>query len=176
MSVRPATLACIGIAIIAAACGGGGADLTSEERLELDAYFAGVDTLISGVADEIRSIDDAPGAAPLPTDAALQEQAAYLSAGYAWWSNLFGDFSEDLAALDPPPAAEDAHARLLETIVATAGANEGASQQDLESQEGLGAAFALIQEVAGSPGAACRELQAIADDNDVSLTLNCAFE
>ena len=91
--------------------------------------------------------------------------------------DIIRDFIEDLENIEPPEEAQDAHERVVE------GGREAADQfediideaSDAESIEDFFAALSSDEfaNVGQAFDDACQELQALADENEIDVTLNC---
>ena len=155
---------------IAAACGGGGEALTLEE------YFQEVDGLIDNVADEAEAIGE-EAFADLDLSAPLEEQIEAWRSFYSGYQAVTEQFSEGMRELDPPAEVEDAHNALVEAADDFAQASGDISDKlaEVATQADFVAASAAFGEL-GNPEEACSDLQGIADENGIDVSLNCALE
>lgn len=168
MTLRTAALAGIAIALVVAACGGEEADLTPDERLELQEYLAGVDALLDVAVEKFNTDDPLMSLQPLDPP---ETEAEAIRISLGWYAMFWNDFANDLTDLQPPARAEAAHGNWIEVARTIADANEAALlQPDLESAQ------SLFEGLEGSQVLACLNMQEIVDNANISVDLNCRFE
>ena len=167
---RIAMLAGCALALVAIACAGGG----DGEEPTLEEYFTRLEVMLDDVAE--RTNDEDPFAEP-DESASVEEQLEAVANFVADFGEAAGDFSDDLAALRPPPEAQAAHEALADAAQDLAENLDEAL--DLLENETSGTtlvdAFALLEE-GGDPEAACNGLQDVADENEIAVALNCELE
>ena len=141
---------------------------------ELTLYFDDLAAIQSELSEGIEIIDEQSQAAFVDPAAARQTLNATKSAGEAALS--------DLEELDVPSEAADAHASLESAGQAYLDAIDGLSNdlQDIQAGEEYDAFLAgtedpnsEIQQARADLQAACDEMQAVADDNNVDVALEC---
>ena len=153
-----------------AACGGGG----SGKELTLDEYFQQL--------QDIKENYDARGAAldEKSMDPAEGEEVAAFQEYFAKGQVIFADTLNDVKNLNPPAEAKDAHDEFVAALEGGQTALEDFSDQvaDVESLSELMATIAEL-ETKGFDAAfeaidnACAKLQAIADENNIDVDLDC---
>lgn len=159
----------LGLVGVAGACGGGGEALTLEE------YFQRL-----GAANEELSQqeEEVPDPEFNDDDVFDEQEKQSLRENVDAFISLLEDFRDVLADLDPPDEVEDEHnetlARLDDFIAAFRAA--GDRVQDAQSLEDLDAAFADVNAADAPLTQACFALQAIANDNNIDVDLECEEE
>ena len=148
----------------AVACG-------SDDKGDLEEYYRTLDSLFQDVAEGMDELK-----AGLP--ASVQETgtaAAYFKAEMALWRESFTD---KLPGIEPPPEAQAAHHRFVETWVAFEDQLRDAREHYATVVESTAKAEAVSDVYEPRVAAArerfevaCRALQAIADDNGIDVNL-----
>jgi hypothetical protein len=157
------------LALAAAACGdGGGGD---DGGLTLAEYFRRFDALDDDVASQQAALRER---FPNPTANADTARDFYTDG-----AALLADAATRLGDLAPPSEVEDVHDRVVEATRARADAAQ-AILDDLAEAETRDDVVAAVNAQGGSVQAAidqlngaCDDLQAIADENDVVVDLQC---
>lgn len=168
-SFFPIGLLALALAALAAACdgGGGGDELTLEE------YFQQMETISNQGRDDLLALQEQfPDASAEP-----QEMLAFFDG----FIEIFGMTMDQVAALDPPGEAEDAHEEFRdageELVELGPSVSERLAQvastadleaffEELNQNEELNEASRRFDD-------ACNNLQAIADDNGINADLRC---
>jgi hypothetical protein len=172
LSLATAGLAALGA--LAAACGDGGEALTLEE------YFQRLDAQQEEDDRRLEALEY-----PFAPDFASGKSEEEIVNGTRDFFEAALQIREDTLdvfnGIDPPAEAEQAHAEFSEALAAMNRLNEdlvddlagvvATSQLDIAQLEGP--EFRAGDE---RLGAACRALQAIADDNNIDVDLECAEE
>jgi hypothetical protein len=154
--------------VAAAACGDGGGDSSD---LPLAEYFRRFDALDDDVASQQASLRERY---PDPYNDPEKAREFY-SDGTA----LLNDAANRLDALEPPPDVEAAHGRVLDALRVRADASQTILDDlaDAESRDDVVSAVNAVSEDVDAALAdldeACLDLQAVADDNDVIVDLEC---
>ena len=182
MMLRTLAILGIAIALALAACGGdseevvpgGGGDGNGGGELTLEDYFTRVDGLVGELA---ANVDDEEFFAEPDDFASVEEQGESLAKTYGDFAENIAVFSDGLADLQPPPAAQAAHEKLLseskaftedsEELVGLL--NSATSEADIQE------AFELLDSAA-NPTEACNALQDVAEENDIVVSLSCALD
>jgi hypothetical protein len=163
----------LALVIVAAACGGGGGG----GALSLEKYFQRLEELDQAF-DEKNDALSVQLQNELAAVASPEEAIEVLA-------RLFRDeglptlqgFVDDLAALDPPSEAEDAHNEAVEAGREAVQALEDLIEQ-IESADTPAEVERLLTDDTTDPAferfdQACFGLQEVADDNDIAIDLNC---
>ena len=147
----------------AAACGG-------EDSLTLEEYFQQVDALIDNTAEQSNALGEEPFAG---LDA-LEEQIEASRSFYFGFAAITATFRDAIRDIDPPAEVEDAHNALVEAAddFEQASGDLIDKLDEVTSQADFDAAFAALN----TPEEACSDLQGIADENGIDVSLNCALE
>lgn len=144
--------------------------MSAEEYLQgLEASVRSVDEQVVELQDEaFVDIDDTS------TD---EELLAASRVYYPQYSDVIEGFLDDMGALDPPPELEGVHTDYMEAGDAFAGVLSEAAEQVLAAttREDLVDAFVEADATAASERLtqACFDAQAIADEQAISVDLNC---
>jgi|CXWL01.1.fsa_nt_gi hypothetical protein len=155
----------LGATLMMSACGGGG------DTLSLDEYFEEVEALDADTSDRA----DEVGA-----DVADTEDLDKIKDAFDKLPDVFGDFVAGLEDINPPDEVEDAHKDAIDA------SNDFLDEydkllEDLQDAETLDEITSLVDSRAINKAndrltAACKDLQEIADDNDIRVSLNCGEE
>ena len=162
-------LAVVGGSLLLAACGGG-----DGEELSLDEYFQQLDSIEEGIKTGIGGLDEA-SAGVIGED--LEATRVYVD-GY---QGIVGQAVNDMKDLDPPSEVGDAHDEFVAALSGMLPVWEDLSERlaDLESPSGV---QELLVEAGAEPASqeaserfadACSELQGIADEKGIAVTLDC---
>lgn len=162
--VLVAALALIGGGTLVAACNDDGGSLSLEE------YFERVDELDQAQQDRSTELEDELDA--LGEDASVDQVAD----SFQDQIGVLRDFVDDMDDLEPPDEVRETHDEAVRAL--NAAADQFASAlEDFRDAASIEAAFAAFEsaDLSESEKAddACRELQAIANDNDVGVDLDC---
>ena len=169
MLARRFVPASVVLAIVAAACGGGG-------NLSLEEYFSKMDDLQTSFEQQATALQaQVEGALQGVTD---NEQALTVFKGFLEDSlTATDDLVAKLEALDPPSEAEGPH----EDFVAAGKAIREGLASVIDRYDEFGSIDDISQffttdlaDVEQQGTNACKALQAVADDNDIDVDLSCA--
>jgi hypothetical protein len=169
--VRRFVLGSIVLAIVAAACGGGG-DLSLEE------YFSKMDDLQTSFDQQGTELQtQVQGALQGVTDG--EEQLTVFKGFLEDSLSATDDLVVKLEALDPPGEAQEAH----DDFVAAGKAVRDGLADVIDRYDEFGSIEEISQffttelaDVEQQGTDACGELQAVADDNEIDVDLNCTTE
>ena len=153
---------------LAAGCDGDGGELTLEEYFQrLDATFQDADERGEALGD--------PGGIVGDPQLSLEQKRDAVTAFFNEFLAIITDVTGNVEALDPPAEVEDAHSDLLTALrgfqQSAPGAIDKVDTAQSESEfEALGEEFH-----SGGEGLepACLALQAIADQNNIAVDLQC---
>jgi regulator of protease activity HflC (stomatin/prohibitin superfamily) len=160
---------------MAGACG-------DDDELTLEEYFQQMDTLAADFEDEIDRLGEEfqEAADEAETEEEVIDDFHDFSDSL---TELFEDFVADVEGIDPPSEVEDAHNELaaaqregqdlLEELNERAQRSESVSDVEDWSAEFEGPVSTAISDRTEE---ACFALQAIADDNDIDVDLECEEE
>ena len=172
MTLRTAALAGIAIALLVAACGGGG-----NSELTLEQYFDQVASIMESLEERTASLDQ-PLEQDFNSDA---EQIEAFRDSFTTVIPFFQDFVADLDEIDPPAEIADAQDELVAGFAGLAGGLEDLIDQleDVESSSELSdlltAPDSAFGTAIGQLTIVCLKLLSIADDNDIDAdVLECA--
>lgn len=138
-------------------------DDNSGSSTDVATYMTQVETLMVEISEESGAVEVQAPQAALPA-----------------LSSVLRNKSEELDAIEPPGQAQDAHDALVlalsdggDAILVLGEANEDI--EDINAIPELLAGDPAVTEAGADATAACQELQAIADENNVDVTLSlCA--
>ena len=161
----------LAVGAVAGACGGGGEALTLEE------YFQRLDQIGDEADQKFQALDGGPG-----EEASDEEIADYIDSLTQQEIVIIADFIANLRDLDPPAEAEDVHAEAIESGEAAAqalqaladGIPDALSAAEAEAffaepDPDVEAAFRRFDD-------ACFAFQAVADNNNIDVDLECEEE
>ena len=164
----------IGLTLVIGACDGSeGAD-----RLSLNEYFDRLQVLSGEAAETADQSGDDGG----PSSAAFERDLAAgnfdaIAVGFNQGLDVFRDFLIGIRDLNPPSEAQSAHDALLGALDDFIDSNENlvAQIEDAQTETGFTAIFdnAPPEADAAPIGQACRRLQQVATDNNLSVDLDC---
>lgn len=170
-SFLPVGLLVMALAVLAAACDGGGSG--GGDELTLEEYFQRMETISNEGRDDLLALQEQfPDASAEPDE---------MLAFFEGFIEIFGATMTQVADLNPPGEAEDAHKEFrdagadlvelgpsvserLAQVASTADLE--AFFEELNQNEELNEASRRFDE-------ACNNLQAIADDNGIDADLRC---
>ena len=158
-----------------AACGGGDGGGGDGGELSLDEYFQQL--------EDIKETYDARGEALDQEAETLEEDVGAFQDYFGDLRDIFDDALDDVKGLNPAAEARDAHDEFVAALTAAQVelGDFGDQIADVETVSELMATFAELD----TPGfeatgenieKACRDLQAIADENDIDVDLDCEEE
>ena len=155
--------------VVASACDSDGA-------LSIEEYFQEVDALIDDVAEQSNALGEEVFV-ELDPSAPFAEQIEAVRAFNSGFQAITEGFVDSLNDLDPPAEVEVGHTAFVEAADDFVEASEDFVDQldEVESEAELEALFAAFDE-AGDPEQACLDLQDIADENEIDVSLNCGLE
>jgi hypothetical protein len=161
----------LALGAVAGACGGDGGGLSLEE------YFAKLDAAQNEVDRKFEEAfqQEEPG-----LDTSEEDVAAFAREIVQDFSTILADAEGTIGDLEPPAEAEDAHDALVQAIGGARTAIESAvddipgalSLEELETFFGS----SELETATGAIDEACKELQLIADDNQIDVDLECESE
>ena len=157
------------VALVAFACNGG-------EQLSLEEYFQRVDKI--GEQASLRSSTRTTG--PPAENASEEEIAAYARSSLAESSTIMRDVRDSFSELKPPSRVTKPHEQFVDALTTTAAAID-------EVADGLPDALTVtelqtlgivldtpeLNEASAQLDAACKQLQAIADEDEIDVDLEC---
>lgn len=153
---------------LAAACGDGGEQLTLEE------YFQQLEAIFQDADERGQTLGD-PGEIVGDPQSSLEQKRDAVAAFFTEFLAIIADVTGDVEALDPPAEVGDAHSDLLAALrgfqqSAPAAIDKVDTVQSESEFEALGEEFH-----SGGVGfePACAALQAIADQNNIAVDLQC---
>ncbi len=158
-----------------AACGGGDGGGGDGDELSLDEYFQQL--------EDVKETYDARGEAIDQEAETLGDDVGAFKDYFGDLQDVFGDALNDVRDLDPPGEVQDAHDDFVAALTAAQAEMDDIGDQiaDVESLSELMATFAEMDtpesEASGENiEEACRDLQEIADENDIDIDLDCQDE
>lgn len=162
------TVAVVAGSLLLAACGDG------EEELGLDEYFRQVDDIEEGIKTGIGGLEE-------KSEGVIGEDVEATRAYVDGYQGIVGQAVNDMNDLDPPSEAGDAHDEFVAALSGMLPVWEDLSERlaDLESPSGVqellveAGAEPAWQEAAQQFADACGELQGIADEKGIDVSLDC---
>jgi hypothetical protein len=167
MFVRRLAVGTVVLAIVAAACGGGG--------LSLEEYFTKMDDLQSSYEQQSQDFQTEVQTALQGATSQEEELAVfkeYLEKSLTAADDQLGEFE----ALDPPSEAASEHTDLIEAgkAIRSALADVIDRYEEFVSFEEVSQFFTTDLAEVGQRGTdACNALESVAKDNDIQVDLNC---
>ncbi len=167
----------LGLVALSAACGDGG------EALSLEEYFQRLDAIQEDV--DARFEEQGDDEDPFDPDAPLEERVDALTGGLQDSKAILEDAVEAVQGLDPPAEVEDAHDEFVAALLGFLPSFDDFRDRaaDVESESDLEELFSSLdegsqefQEAGERLDAACLAIQAIADQNNIAVDLNCEEE
>ena len=155
--------------LLLAACGDG----EEGEELGLDEYFRQLDEIEEGIKTDIGALGEESEGAWEDIEATRDYVDGY--------RDILEQGISDMRELDPPAEAEDAHDEFVAALSDMVPVSEDYSERlaDIETPSELQELFAeqvadpRLQEAWQRVDDACVELQGIADENGINVSLDC---
>jgi hypothetical protein len=169
MAAPAVTAALVVVCGFLAGCGGGG----EADELTLHEFYGTLDEIFDGVDERFEALDDECRAADASEEAQIEAARCFFDTS----AEVFDESLDEIGALNPPAEAEDAHGEYL----ASGAEVSRFVEKFLEGPTGTGSVTELdefledpeLEEASERFDNACYVLQAVADENEIGIDLDC---
>lgn len=163
-----ATTLLLALATVAAGCGG-----SDDDQFTLQEFFQEIDEIFDDVDERFEALEDECQATDGSEEAQIEAARCFFDASAA----VFDESLDKIGNLNPPAEAEDAHEEYLDSGVDVSRFVEDflKGPTDIESVSELDEFLEdpELEEASERFDSACFGLQAVADENEVDVDLDC---